>query len=388
MARVRLDGISKTYGGRVAVGGIDLEVRDGEFMVLFGPAGAGKTTTLKLIAGIVRPDAGSVHIGDRCVDALEPGRRNVAMVFESYALYPQMNVYDNMAFPLRSPLYRTAEDSIRERVQRLAGMMRIDHLLDRPVRTLSNGQKQRVAIGRALVRDADVFLLDEPLSHLDAKLRHAMRAELKEMRAALATTTIYVTHDHLEALGLADRVAILTDGSIRQVGTPDDIYFRPADCTVARLCGDPEINLLNAEIETGADPTTRNPPTGGTTAVSSAAGATLRLRLWPGAPCITLPRAWEAAIADARRTYTVGIRPADIRLTGAGEPDALPGLVYSLEPLGARAILTIETAGGQRVRALVDAGLRLQPDARVSFSVSPTALLLFDPTTQRLLCRG
>ena len=199
MASVELQGLTKFYNKRRGVENLSLDIHDKEFMAVFGPAGAGKTTTLNLVAGIVTPNSGTVKLGGRDIGGLEPADRNVAMVFESYALYPQFNVYDNMAFPLRSPKFKMSEDKIKERVTHHAKVMRIDHLLQRPIQALSNGQRQRTALGRALVRNPDVFLLDEPLSHLDAKLRHSMRAELKEMRTQLGTTTIYVTHDYLEA---------------------------------------------------------------------------------------------------------------------------------------------------------------------------------------------
>ncbi len=228
MARIQLSGLTKFYGKRRGVEDVTLEVADQEFLTVFGPAGAGKTTTLNLIAGIVTPDRGSIRIGDRSVDGLEPADRNVAMVFESYTLYPQFTVYQNMAFPLRSPKHRLPATEVEQRVRHFATMLKIDHLLDRPIQALSNGQRQRTALGRALVRRPDVFLMDEPLSHLDAKLRHSMRAELKEMRGQLGTTTIYVTHDYLEAMSLGDRVAVINHGEILQIGTPEEsISVRP-----------------------------------------------------------------------------------------------------------------------------------------------------------------
>ena len=248
MASIQLSGLTKFYGKRRGVEDVSLEVGDQEFLTVFGPAGAGKTTTLNLIAGIVTPNRGSVRIGDKTVDALEPADRNVAMVFESYALYPQFTVYQNMAFPLRSPKHRLPPAEVEQRVRHFATMLKIDHLLDRQIQALSNGQRQRTALGRALVRRPDVFLMDEPLSHLDAKLRHSMRAELKEMRGQLGTTTIYVTHDYLEAMSLGDRVAVMNQGRILQVGSPEEVYFRPATIEVAQLFGDPEINLIEAKI--------------------------------------------------------------------------------------------------------------------------------------------
>ena len=249
MASVELQGLTKFYNKRRGVENLSIDIHDKEFMAVFGPAGAGKTTTLNLVAGIVTPNSGTVKLGGRDIGGLEPADRNVAMVFESYALYPQFNVYDNMAFPLRSPKFKMPEDKIKERVTHHAKVMRIDHLLQRPIQALSNGQRQRTALGRALVRNPDVFLLDEPLSHLDAKLRHSMRAELKEMRTQLGTTTIYVTHDYLEAMSLGDRVAVLNEGHLLQLASPDDVYFRPASIDVAKFFGDPEVNIFDATLK-------------------------------------------------------------------------------------------------------------------------------------------
>src|SRR4029077_16482576 len=248
MASIQLTGLTKFYGKRRGVENVSLDIPDQEFLTVFGPAGAGKTTTLNLIAGIVTPNQGSVRIGNRVVDSLEPADRNVAMVFESYALYPQLTVYQNMAFPLKSPKHRLRTEEIERRVRHFARMLKIDHLLSRPIQALSNGQRQRTALGRALVRQPDVFLMDEPLSHLDAKLRHSMRAELKEMRSQLGTTTVYVTHDYLEAMSLGDRIAVINQGRIQQVGTPKEVYFMPASIEVAQLFGDPEINVIGARV--------------------------------------------------------------------------------------------------------------------------------------------
>ncbi len=249
MASVELKGLTKWYGKRRGVEDLSLNIADKEFVAIFGPAGAGKTTTLNLIAGIVTPNRGSVKIAGRDIDGLEPADRNVAMVFESYALYPQLSVFDNMAFPLRSPKFKLPEDQVKERVTQYARVMKIDHLVDRQITALSNGQRQRVALGRALVRKPDIFLLDEPLSHLDAKLRHSMRAELKEMRSQLGTTTLYVTHDYLEAMSLADRILVINEGRTQQIGTPKEIYFRPASTLVAHLFGDPDVNLVDATLK-------------------------------------------------------------------------------------------------------------------------------------------
>jgi multiple sugar transport system ATP-binding protein len=223
---------------------LDLHVADGEFVVLLGPTGAGKTTTLRLIAGLERPDAGSIHIGGRDATMLSPAERDTAFVFQQYSLYPHLSVYDNLAFPLRSPARRLGEDAVRRRVEEVAKMVRIHHKLNNRSTKLSGGEMQRVAIGRALVRKPSIYLMDEPLSSLDAKLRADLRLELKRIQAELGATMLYVTHDQIEAMTMADRIGILADGVLVQIGTPRTIYSEPANLHVAARLGQPAINLL------------------------------------------------------------------------------------------------------------------------------------------------
>jgi len=252
MATLQLDGLTKRYGKKTAIEDITLSIGDGEFFVILGPSGAGKTTTLKGVAGLVDLDAGDVTIAGRPMTGVEPYHRNVAMAFESYALYPQATVFDNLASPLRSG--RTGKYSNADQKQRIdlvTTTLGINHLLSRFPRELSNGQRQRVALGRVLVRPADVYLLDEPLSHLDAKLRATMRAELKHLGEMSNTTTLYVTHDYQEALALGHRIAILRHGKVVQVGTPEEVWRRPVDSFVAKALGQPEINMLDGVVEDG-----------------------------------------------------------------------------------------------------------------------------------------
>ena len=370
MASVELQGLTKYYNKRRAVEDLSIDIRDKEFLAVFGPAGAGKTTTLNLIAGIVTPNSGIVKIGGRDVGGLEPADRNVAMVFESYALYPRFNVYDNMAFPLRSPKFKLPEDKIKERVTHHAKVMKIDHLLERPIQALSNGQRQRTALGRALVRQPDLFLLDEPLSHLDAKLRHSMRAELKEMRTQLGTTTIYMTNDYLEAMSLGDRVAVVSEGHLLQLASPDDVYFRPASIDVAKSFGDPEVNIFDATVK-------------------SSGGSQISVQMLGENIPLALP-ADVVQILNEKHTskIQVGVRPSDIHIAPEGDKQAFHATIYSFEPLGAKSILTLKAADGSFVRALVDGHLTFETDRRTQFQIDAHLLIIFDAQSQRFLARS
>jgi multiple sugar transport system ATP-binding protein len=368
MASVQLHGLTKWYGKRRGIEDVTLDIADQEFITIFGPAGAGKTTTLNLIAGIVAPNRGGIRIGGRDVDGLEPADRNVAMVFESYALYPQMTVYENMAFPLRSPKHRTSASDLDERVRRYAKVMKIDHLLERSIQALSNGQRQRTALGRALVRQPDLFLLDEPLSHLDAKLRHSMRAELKEMRSQLATTTVYVTHDYLEAMSLGDRIAVINQGRIQQVGTPKEVYFMPASVEVAQLFGDPEINVIDAKVKS---------KTGGLRGLQ-VLGENIPFEV----PADVVPSLKGA------ETVKVGLRPSDIDVVETNSAANFHGLVYSFEPLGTKSVLTIDAVDGTRIRALLDGHRTFDVDRRIQFRIDPYSLVFFDVERGRFLAKS
>jgi multiple sugar transport system ATP-binding protein len=244
MADLRIIGVSKHFGAVPAVQGLNLDIATGEFLVLLGPSGAGKTTTLRLVAGLEQPDAGSVHIAGRDVTTLAPALRDVTFVFQQYSLYPHLSVFDNLAFPLRSPMRRISEDEVRRKVTDVARMLRIEDKLQNPATRLSGGQMQRVAIGRALVREPAVTLMDEPLSSLDAKLRNDLRLELKRIQQDLGATMLYVTHDQIEAMTLATRIGVLQHGQLVQVGTPQQIYENPVSSHVAARLGSPRINLL------------------------------------------------------------------------------------------------------------------------------------------------
>ncbi|RUV09729.1 ABC transporter ATP-binding protein [Mesorhizobium sp. M7A.T.Ca.TU.009.01.3.1] len=244
MAEVHIKNVTKSFGDHVAVDGLDLHIADGEFVVLLGPTGAGKTTTLRLIAGLERPDTGTIEIGGHNATTLSPAERDTAFVFQQYSLYPHLSVFDNLAFPLRSPARKMPEDQIRRRVEEVARMVRIHHKLANRSTKLSGGEMQRVAIGRALVRKPSIYLMDEPLSSLDAKLRGDLRLELKRIQTELGATMLYVTHDQIEAMTMADRIGILTEGVLVQIGSPRTIYSEPANLHVAARLGQPAINLL------------------------------------------------------------------------------------------------------------------------------------------------
>jgi len=248
MADVSLRGVSKAFGDTQAVDDLTLTIKDGEFIVLLGPTGAGKTTTLRLVAGLERPDGGSIVIDGRDVTKIAPAARDVAFVFQQYSLYPHLTVFENLAFPLRSPARKVGKDEIERRVAEVAKLVRIDHKLANKSTRLSGGEMQRVAIGRALVRKPSIYLMDEPLSSLDAKLRGDLRLELKRIQAELGSTMLYVTHDQIEAMTMADRIGILAEGRMVQIGTPREIYTEPANLHVAARLGQPAINLLPPDL--------------------------------------------------------------------------------------------------------------------------------------------
>ncbi|MFI6081327.1 ABC transporter ATP-binding protein [Streptomyces sp. NPDC051217] len=351
-ASIALRGVHKSYGRTTALDGIELNVAEGEFFCLLGPSGAGKTTTLKTVAGLEEPDSGTVELGGRDMTGVEPYDRGVAMCFESYALYPHRSAYDNLASPLRSPKYRLPAAEARTRIHEVAELLGIERLLERPVGALSNGQRQRVALGRVLVRPARAFLLDEPLSHLDAKLRQAMRAELKAIGDVRHTTTLYVTHDSVEALALGDRIGVIRDGRITQTGTREEIWHRPYDTFVARAFGRPLINLLPGTVTADGH-------------FGSAAGG------------FELPVDLPAAPGTA---VQLGVRPRDITLGGSVDGALeLTGTVYVTEVLGRATEVTVQL--GSRQLSLVApraaaAGLRV--DDPVRLSVGPESLLLFE----------
>jgi multiple sugar transport system ATP-binding protein len=373
MARIQLENITKRYKGmkegRAAVDRLSLDIKDNEFFVLFGPAGAGKTTVLKTIAGIEFPNEGLVKIGGEIVNLIEPMYRNVSMVFENYALYPHLSVYDNIAFPMRSPLHRKDEDTIKKAVERVVKMMKIDGLYDRKPSQLSNGQRQRVAIGRCLVREPTVFLMDEPLAHLDAKLRHFMRGELKEMQSAFNTTTIYVTHDFMEAMSLADRVAVMNNGKIEQLGSSLQMYYTPVNEFVARLFGEPEITIFPAEM-------------------ASENGQFALKALGQERPLFPEGDAGQVLQETGAETVDVGIRGIDIAFSlTPQDADWIKGTVYASEPIGNKVIMTAEV-NGEKIRIAAPNNTVADLDEPVYLKFTMKNALFFDGVTKTFITRS
>jgi multiple sugar transport system ATP-binding protein len=350
MADVSLTDITKTFRTVTALSEVSFKVKHGEFFVLLGPTGAGKTTTLRIIAGLEKQDQGDVLFDGESVSPFTPAERDVAFVFQQYSLYPTMSVYDNLAFPLRSPIHKKPELEIKTRVQRAAEILRIEHLLDRKTARLSGGEMQRVSIGRAIVREPRIFLMDEPLSNLDAKLREALRVELKHLQETMGSTILYVTHDQIEALTMADRIAVLDQGRIVQQGTPDDIYDRPATTFVAQLVGTPRINLFEASRANGAVQVNK-----------SALQVPVPL---PGLPASLL----------------LGIRPEDIRPAPDGK---FGGQVVLIEPLGVETILHIRS-GEQELLSVVPGMTELALGGQVRFDIAPDKLHCFGTDGKRV----
>jgi multiple sugar transport system ATP-binding protein len=345
MADIKLRGISKSWGAFVGVDAIDLDIRDKEFMVLLGPSGCGKTTTMRMIAGLEDPTAGDILIDGEIVNDVDARDRDVAMVFQSYALYPNMTIYDNIRFPLRM---RGIPGADHDRlVRRAAAMVELGDYLDRKPAALSGGQRQRAALARAIVRQPRVFLMDEPLSNLDAKLRLTMRAQLKHIQRELQTTTVYVTHDQIEAMTLADRIAIMNKGKIQQLGTPDEVYNEPNHIFVAGFIGSPPMNLIRGELVNGRF-------SGPDTNVSNLGNAT-------------------------RRNVVLGIRPEDMEISTPKSADLVSKL-YSLEPTGDMTLVTA-WAGEQLVVAKGARTYRQQIDTPIAFRFARDRIMLFDGET-------
>jgi len=345
MSALKIKNLHKKFGEKPIIEDISIETTDGELLVILGPSGCGKSTILRLICGLETPDSGEIYIGERRVDSLPPQKRNVALVFQNYALYPHMTVAKNLAFPLK--IAGTPKAEIDRRVKETAELLGLgDRLNSRPAE-LSGGQRQRVALGRAIIRQPDLYLLDEPLSNLDADLRSRMRRELVELQKSLGTTTVYVTHDQTEALTMADRLAVIFSGKIRQVGAPEEIYKRPVDTEVASFLGSPKINLIAGVIDNG----------------------------------VIKPFGFPASSIDnhyKEPTVTIGVRPEDILFS---ENAPFEAIVRSTEYLGDRLVVVLEFAGIE-LTATASSG-QFGVGDHLRFSINPTPLLFFHPATGR-----
>jgi multiple sugar transport system ATP-binding protein len=343
---VRYDHVSKSFAGVEALIELDLDVPDGTFLALLGPSGCGKTTALRILAGLEEPTAGSVFLGERNVTRLQPKDRDIAMVFQSYALYPHKSVADNIGYPLR--VRKVPKPERAERVAKVAEMLSIDPLLDRMPRQLSGGQRQRVALARAIVREPRVFLMDEPLSNLDAQLRLQMRIEIKRLQKQLAVTTLYVTHDQVEAMTMADMVAVMHEGRLQQLATPADLYARPANLFVARFCGSPPMNVLKGEVTSGV--------------FAHAQGSV------------------DLGAESVRGSAMLGFRPEHAAMVAPGTPDSLAGEVYVVEPLGNETLITI-ALGDDLINLRAAAGVDPAIGTRVGLLPERGRLHLFDSET-------
>jgi multiple sugar transport system ATP-binding protein len=355
MASVDIRDVRKSFGTTQIIKGVSVPIADGEFVVLVGPSGCGKSTLLRMIAGLENITDGTISIGDRVVNNIHPKERDIAMVFQNYALYPHMTVGENMGFSLK--LRDTDKAIINERVQKAAGILGLGVLLERYPRQLSGGQRQRVAMGRAIVRDPQVFLFDEPLSNLDAKLRVAMRAEIKELHQRLKTTTVYVTHDQIEAMTMADKIVVMHDGIVEQMGAPLELYDRPQNQFVAGFIGSPSMNFLAGTIKAN-----------GTAGVAMANGAHLPLA--------------KAPAASEGRPVIYGIRPEHMELGGEG-----PGVdaeVVVVEPTGSETQL-VARVGGQDVVAIFRERHQLTPGQKIKLRPRADVAHLFDKETGRRL---
>lgn len=353
--KVKLENLSKRWGKVVGVEGINLDINDGEFVVFLGPSGCGKTTTLLMVAGIYKPSGGIIRFDGRVVNEVGPKDRNIGMVFQSYALYPHMTVMQNISYPLR--LMKTPKSEMIERSQRVADMMGIGELMDRRPAFLSGGQQQRVALGRALVKEPELLLFDEPLSNLDARLRLSMRSEIKRLQIDLGITSIYVTHDQVEAMTMADRIAVMKDGQLHAYDTPTEVYDRPRTLFIARFVGNPPMNITEVDVSQ-------------TNGAYHASSEGLEL-------VIPADRGEKAA---AKGSVMMGIRPEDIMIDSEG----IPGEVFGVEPLGRDHLIDVKI-GDIHYYLLVDPSLNLKSGDRVKLGFNTNKCQFFDKKTERSL---
>ena len=347
MASIGINDVQKSYGAAQVINGVSVDIADGEFVTLVGPSGCGKSTLLRMIAGLESISGGEINIGGRTVNHLPPKDRDIAMVFQSYALYPHMTVAENMGFSLR--LRKAPKSEFDASVKRAASILGLESLLDRYPRQLSGGQRQRVAMGRAIVRDPAVFLFDEPLSNLDAKLRVQMRSEIRGLHQRLGTTTVYVTHDQIEAMTMADRIVVMHDGIVEQVGAPLELYDRPANMFVAGFLGSPAMNFLRGKTEQD----------GRSVILGDGLTAALPQRV-------------------GRDSIVLGVRPEHVSI----DPNGLPATVKVIEPTGSETHL-VATVGAQDVTAVIKERYTARPGETIGLSFDKDCLHLFEPDTGR-----
>jgi multiple sugar transport system ATP-binding protein len=360
MATVTFDNVNKLYGDFHAVKDMNIEIGDGEFMVLVGPSGCGKTTALRMIAGLEEISSGTLRIGDRVVNDVAPKDRDIAMVFQSYALYPHMSVRDNLAFGLK--LRKVPKQEIERRVKEAAETIQLQKLLDRKPKELSGGQRQRVALGRAIVREPAVFLMDEPLSNLDAKLRVQTRAEIARLHQRLGTTTVYVTHDQVEAMTMGDRIAVMRDGVLQQVGTPQELYDNPVNVFVAGFIGSPAMNFATVKATEGED-----------------------LMLGSAKLVLSGKAAQAAANRPRGSDLLIGFRPEHLDIAdGSGDVVRIPARVDVVEYLGNEELIHAQTEGSEIV-ALVPSERQVKPGQDIELGVPLEKLHVFDPETEQAL---
>jgi multiple sugar transport system ATP-binding protein len=356
---ISIQNLTKLFGSTIVVDNLSLEIKDGEFVVLLGPSGCGKTTTLRMLAGLEEATSGEILIDGERVNERPPQRRDVAMVFQSYALYPHMTVADNIAYPLR--VRKLDREQIKKQVEQTAAMLEIETLLTRKPRELSGGERQRVALARAIVRHPRAFLMDEPLSNLDARLRVQMRGELKHLQHELATTTVYVTHDQAEAMTLGHRVAVMNKGKLLQFDTPLVIYNRPANRFVAEFVGSPSMNFFDGLIDTA-------------TGVFAGDGVTLQLQCEP-------QRDVKAGVTEL---VTLGVRPEDIHVSAAKRDGYLPATVYVSEMMGSETFVFLQI-GAQKIIARAPGDFRAETGTVVWIEVDTAKAHLFDPKSGKRL---
>lgn len=362
LARVLLKNVKKQFGEVIAVNKLNLEAEDKEFLVLLGPSGCGKTTVLRCIAGLETPDEGEIYIGEQLVNDLNPKERDIAMVFQTYALYPHMSVFSNLAFPLENA--KVPKDEIKKRVRQVAELLQIEALLKRKPKQLSGGQRQRVALGRAMIREPHVFLMDEPLSNLDAKLRVYMRAELKKLQKEVGITTIYVTHDQVEAMTMGDKVAILNEGILQQVGTPNRIYFQPSNVFVAGFIGTPPTNFFECNLIKEAPPV-----------------------LDAGEFKYPVPEHLHKVLSEwSANSFVIGVRPQDVIVykDTNRKKSLVRAQLYVIEPLGDKQILDLKV-GDYLVKALVSPDFEAEVENPLWIEFPADKIHVFDKKTGKAI---